>query len=67
MTQFEHTWYTPGDWSLPAWWTAGPPIRDAARATMADQDYFYNSSFVRNVLGHKGGMTTPPPTTRRAM
>lgn len=62
MTQFDHTWYTPGDWSLPDWWTAGVPMRVGHRATTADQHHFYNGPFVRNVLGHKGGMTTPPPT-----
>ena len=65
-TVYSHSWYRPGDWSLPTWWTSGPPMRDAVRATMADQDYFYNSPFVRNVLGHKGGMTTLPATTRTA-
>jgi len=67
MTQFDHTWYTPGDWALPRWWTNGPPMRDPGRVSMADQQHFYNSSFVRNVLGHKGGMATLPATTRSAM
>ena len=61
MTQFDHTWYTPGNWSLPAWWTSGAPVRDG-RATTADNEHFYNGPFVRNVLGHKGGTTTLPST-----
>ncbi len=61
---WDHSWYRPGDWALPRWWTDGPPVR-SGRATHADQVQFYNSDFVRNVLGHTGGMTTPPQTTRR--
>lgn len=62
MTQFDHTWYTPGDWSLPQWWTSGVTMRTGYTPTTADQQYFFNSPFVRNVLGHKGGMTTLPAT-----
>lgn len=61
-TQFDHTWYTPGNWSLPAWWTSGVPMRTGHKATKADQEYFYNGPFVRNVLGHTGGLTKTPPT-----
>ena len=58
------SWYRPGDWALPGWWTSGPPVRDG-RATYEEQVVFYNGWFVREVLGHKGGMTTLPKTTRR--
>lgn len=53
-------WYEPGDWKLPRWWTNGPPVRNGERATREEQETFYNSPFVRDVLGHKGGITTPP-------
>jgi len=62
MTEFDRTWYKPGDWSLPAWWTSDAPIRIGFKATTADNDHFLNGPFVRNVLGHKGGMTTLPKT-----
>lgn len=62
MTRFDHTWYTPGDWALPQWWTNGVVMRTGHKPSTADQHYFYNSPFVRNVLGHTGGMTTPPTT-----
>lgn len=54
--------YPAGNWKLPKWWTAGPPTRDG-KTTYAEAVAFYNSSFVRNVLGHKGGITTLPKTT----
>ena len=61
---WEHSdWYRPGNWALPRWWTDGPPVR-GGRATHAEQTVFYNGPFVRDVLGHTGGMTTPPATTR---
>lgn len=59
-TDFDNTWYQPGDWKLPKWWTDGVTMRVGFKASTADQEYFYNSDFVRNVLGHKGGMTTLP-------
>ena len=64
MDQWSHSWYRPGNWSLPRWWTDGPAMRDG-RATHAEQAQFYNSDFVRNVLGHDGGMKTPPQTGER--
>lgn len=60
MQQWHHSWYRPGDWSLPGWWTSGVQVRLGHVATYEDQQYFYNSSFVRDVIGHKGGMTTLP-------
>ena len=53
-------WYTPGDWKLPRWWTAGPPVRTGHKATYQELEEFYTGPFVVNVLGHTGGMTTPP-------
>jgi hypothetical protein len=53
-------WYEPGDWSLPGWWTDGPPVRDNEPLNHAEMTAFYSSPFVRNVLGHKGGITKPP-------
>jgi len=64
MNDWNNTWYSPGDWALPAWWTSGVPMR-SGRATTADQRHFMNGPFVRNVLGHTGGMTVLPATTRR--
>lgn len=58
------SWYRPGNWSLPRWWTNGPPVRSGHRATHAEQQEFYNGWFVREVLGHKGGMSVLPATTR---
>ena len=57
------SWYRPGNWALPRWWTNGPPVRDG-RATYAEQEVFYSGWFVREVLNHKGGMSVPPATTR---
>ena len=51
--------YKAGDWQLPKWWTQGPPVRDR-KATHAEQVAFYESRFVRDVLGHNGGITTLP-------
>jgi len=66
MAQGSHSkWYTPGDWALPKWWTGGVVMRTGHKATTADQVQFFNGPFVRNVLGHTGGMTTLPPTTKR--
>ena len=53
------SWYVPGDWSLPRWWTNGPPARDG-RATFEEHKAFYSSRFVREILGHDGGITTLP-------
>lgn len=53
-------WYEPGSWALPRWWTDGPPMRIGHRATYQELETFYNGAFVVNVLGHTGGMTTPP-------
>lgn len=62
-TDFDNTWYKPGDWKLPTWWTAGVQVRVGFTPTYADQVYFYNGPFVKNVLNHTGGMTKLPPTT----
>jgi len=59
MDEYNHTWYNPGDWKLPGWWTNGPPGRDG-RATYEEQVGFYGSEFVQKTLGHRGGMTSPP-------
>lgn len=60
MKDWDHTWYRPGNWSLPGWWTSGPPVRGGRVATHAEQIEFFDSNFARNVLGHTGGITTPP-------
>lgn len=65
MNDWDSTWYRPGNWALPRWWTDGVVMRTGFQPTTADQQYFYNGPFVRNVLNHTGGMTTLPPTTRR--
>lgn len=65
-TQYDHSWYRPGNWSLPQWWTSGPPMRGGVIASYEDQLYFYNSSFVREVLDHKGGITTLPNIGERS-
>jgi hypothetical protein len=57
---WSHSWYRPGDWALPTWWTEGPPLRDAGTATYQEQEAFYNSKFVRENLGYTGGMTGLP-------
>ena len=57
---WDRTWYRPGDWSLPAWWTDGVLVRGNTRMTHAEQSAFYNGRFVREVLGHTGGITTLP-------
>lgn len=63
MAQGTHSkWYQPGDWQLPKWWTGGVLVRTGHKATYEDQQNFYNSDFVKNVLNHKGGMTTLPST-----
>ena len=58
--QWDHSWYRPGAWTLPGWWTNGPPVRNGGRATREEQETFYNGWFVREVLGHTGGLTRPP-------
>ena len=62
--QWDHSWYSPGNWALPGWWTKGPPVREGERATYEEQEVFYSGWFVREVLGHKGGISTLPATTR---
>ncbi len=57
---WDHSWYSPGDWALPKWWTDGVNVRGSARMTHAEQREFYESRFVRDVLGHNGGITTLP-------
>jgi len=57
--KWSHSWYRPGDWSLPTWWTQDIGVR-SGRSTYAEQVAFYESRFVRDVLGHKGGITTLP-------
>ena len=62
MNEYEASyspWYRPGNWALPRWWTNGPWARDG-RLTHAEQRVFYTGRFCREVLGHTGGMTTPP-------
>jgi len=59
QSDWHSSWYTPGDWKLPAWWTDGPPVR-SGRASHAQQTEFYDSWFVREVLKHKGGIRTLP-------
>jgi len=41
------------------WWTEGPPVRSGI-ATHEEQVIFYDSKFVRKILGHEGGITTLP-------
>lgn len=53
-------WYEPGDWELPAWWTDGVLVRGTQRMTHAEQVAFYGGRFVREVMGHEGGITTLP-------
>lgn len=55
--------YRPGDWALPRWWT-DPPLARGRRMTHREQHDFYNGQFVREVLGHTGGMTKLPKTRR---
>lgn len=45
---------------LPRWWTDYPPARPGHRWTYQELENFYNGAFVREVLGHKGGMTVMP-------
>ena len=45
---------------LPSWWTDYPPARPGHRWTYQELENFYNGWFVREVLGHKGGMTVMP-------
>jgi hypothetical protein len=58
-------WYTPGDWALPRWWTDDPPARAGYRCTHAEQAAFYGGRFVREVLGHTGGITCTPEISER--
>jgi len=60
MDQYQRagTWYRPGNWSLPEWWTNA--TGRGVRLTHTEQEVFYNGQFVREVLGHEGGMTTTP-------
>jgi hypothetical protein len=51
--------YDKGDWNLPKWWTDYPPVKEG-RVTYEEQVKFYNGKFVREVLGHKGGITSLP-------
>lgn len=53
-------WYRPGNYSLPKWWTGGVCIRVGYKPTFEDQEYFYNSRFMKEIIGHKGGMTQLP-------
>ena len=46
---------------LPGWWTKYPPARPGHRWTYQELENFYNGDFVREVLGHTGGMTVIPP------
>ena len=59
-TPWTTSWFTPGDWALPTWWTDNPPIRGGGQATHQQQADFFNGNFVKNVLHHKGGITTLP-------
>ena len=59
MNEFAHTWYEPGNWLLPKWWTDTPPVR-RGKLTYAEQSAFYSGRFVREVLGHEGGITRLP-------
>ena len=61
MNEYEAagTFYRPGDWSLPLWWTEGTSGRNG-RLTRAEQEVFYNGWFCRKVLGHTGGLTRHP-------
>ena len=59
MNQYSHSWYRPGNWALPDWWTEGPPTR-GGRATREEQEIFYTGAFAICILGHTGGMTRPP-------
>ncbi len=56
---WSHSWYSPGDWALPDWWTEGSPAR-SGRMTHSEQTDFYASPFIVNVIGHSGGITTLP-------
>ena len=65
MMQWERSpWYRPGNWSLPRWWTDGMLVRGKTRMTHAEQETYYNSAFVRDVLNHDGGITRPPRSTQ---
>ena len=55
--------YEPGDWCLPEWWTSDPPVRRGHKVTTTEVRAFYDGDFVKNVLGHEGGITTLPTTT----
>lgn len=46
--------------SLPEWWTDYPPARPGHRWTYQELVNFYNGWFVREVLGHEGGMNVIP-------
>ncbi|KKK50082.1 hypothetical protein LCGC14_3128550, partial [marine sediment metagenome] len=35
------SWYKPGDWSLPNWWTSMPPSKKG-KLTHAEQVAFYS-------------------------
>ena len=59
LLAYAHTWYAPGDWSLPDWWTSMPPGRTGG-LTRAEQKAFYGSLFARQVLGHHGGIAKLP-------
>ena len=56
------SWYKPGDWSLPNWWTSMPPSKKG-KLTHTEQVAFYSGWFVREILGHKNGITVFPETT----
>jgi hypothetical protein len=56
---WSHSWYEPGNWKLPEWWISDIPTR-GDRSTWQEQNQFYSGPFVRNVLGHTGGISIPP-------
>lgn len=60
---WDSSWYRPGDWGLPGWWTSMPPGRKGG-LTNAEQEVFYTSWFMREVLGHTGGLRTLPGETK---
>ncbi|MHC4302432.1 MAG: hypothetical protein ACYS7Y_34670 [Planctomycetota bacterium] len=53
-------WYVPGDWKLPAWWTDGVLVRGSTRMTHREQENFYAGRFMREVIGHQGGIYVLP-------
>ena len=59
------TWYVPGDWALPDWWTNDLGVDSHTGEKYSIQNYrdWVNGDFAKNQLGSKGHLTLPDTIT----